>query len=163
MPHWKALQDKDYLGSWDFEPGEEKVVTITGYDSKVLVNPMNQNGSDGKPKVILTFKECKKAVMNTTNLTQITELLGSPDIDSWIGKQIVMHVEKVRGFGKMMDGIRVMNKKPQVYRCEVCGKEITAAGSWSAKQIADRAKKDFGACLCVNCAKERSEKDEVNE
>lgn len=156
MPHWKSLQGKDFLGSWDFEQGEEKVVTIKNYRSEIIENPQNPTAVK-KPKVVLDFVEVKPYPMNTTNCTMISEVLGSPDLDDWIGKQIVLHVEKVRGFGKMVEAVRVMDKKPEKYSCADCGKEITPAGGWSAKQIADRAKQDFGVCLCVSCAKARRE------
>lgn len=156
MPHWKSLQGKDFLGSWDFEQGEEKTVTIKGYRSEIIENPQNPSAVK-KPKVVIDFEEVKPYPMNTTNCTMISEVLGSPDLDDWIGKQIVLHVEKVRGFGKIVDAIRVMDKLPEKYICEDCKKEIVAVGNWSAKQLADRSAVDFGVCLCVNCAKTRTE------
>lgn len=154
MPHWKSLQGKDFLGSWDFEKGEEKIVTITGYSSEVIRNPQNPTGTD-KPRVVLEFAECKKAVMNTTNCTMISDVIGSPDINDWIGKKIVLHTAKVRGFGKITDAIRVMDKKPKALICEDCGREITAAGSWSAERVAKESKALFGAKICTPCAKLR--------
>lgn len=156
MPHWKSLQGKDFLGSWDFEQGEEKIVTIKNYRSEIIENPANPSAVK-KPKVVLGFEEVKPYPMNTTNCTMISEVLGSPDLDDWIGKQIVLHVEKVRGFGKIVDAIRVMDKLPEKYVCADCSKEIVAVGNWSAKQLADRSAMEFGVCLCVNCAKTRTE------
>ena len=113
MPHWKSLQGKEYLGSWDFEEGEEKVVTITAYDSETIKNPLKDDDKNNKPKVVLSFKECKKCVMNTTNCETLTALFKSADVKDWVGKRIILHTEKVRAFGKMVDGIRVMNKLPK--------------------------------------------------
>ena len=162
MPHWKSLQGKDFLGSWDFDKGEEKTVTITGYRSEIIKNPQNPNAVE-KPRVVLEFLECKNAVMNTTNCTMITDLLGSPDIDDWMGKQIILHVEKVKGFGKMTDAVRVMDKTPQTYQCDDCGKEITATGNWSPQRIASQSKQQFGAQLCTACAKKRTEEAKPND
>ena len=156
MPHWKSLQGKEFLGSWDFEQGEEKVVTIVGFSSEIIQNHANPTGTE-KPRVVLEFAECKKAVMNTTNCTMISEVLGSPDINDWLGKQVILHTEKVRGFGKVTDAIRVMSKKPTAYICEDCGKPIKAAGAWSAEKVATESKARFGAQLCSPCAKSRTE------
>ena len=156
MPHWKSLQGKDFLGSWDFEKGEEKIVTITGYRSEIIKNPQNPNAVE-KPRVILEFREIKNAVMNTTNCSMISDLLDSPDIDDWIGRQIILHVERVKGFGKMTDAIRVMDKLPETYICTDCGKAITAAGNWSAERIAIQSEQQFGARLCTACARKRTE------
>ena len=154
MPHWKSLQGKEFLGSWDFEQGEEKIVTITGFSSEIIKNPQDPSRND-KPRVVLDFAECKRAVMNTTNCTMISEVLGSPDINDWIGKKIVLHTEKVRGFGKLTDAIRVMDKKPSPMVCECCKNEITAAGSWTAEQVANEAKKRFKQTLCAKCFNEK--------
>lgn len=158
MPHWKSLMDKPFLGSWDFEKGEIKTVTITGYKKEIMKDPRKPNAEE-RTRVVLEFAECKKAVMNVTNLSIISDLFGDPDLDHWIGKQIALHVEKVRFGGKMTDGIRVMEELPaaQKYFCADCNKEIVAVGNWSAKQLADRSAMDFGVCLCVNCAKTRTE------
>lgn len=156
MPHWKSLQGKEYLGSWDFDEGEEKVVTITAYDSETIKNPLKDDDKNNKPKVVLSFKECKKCVMNTTNCETLTALFKSADVKDWVGKRIILHTEKVRGFGKMVDGIRVMNKLPKdKYICQDCGKQIKAVGNKTDYEIAEGTKKRYGVEVCWACAEKR--------
>lgn len=56
-------------------------------------------------------------------------------------------------------------EREAAFRCDRCGEEITAStkksgAPWSAKNIADYAKKRFGAPLCVGCMREvRAEQD----
>ena len=41
--HWKKLTNPNYLGSWCFQPGEEKVVTIREVKQEIV---QNQNGKE---------------------------------------------------------------------------------------------------------------------
>ena len=37
--HWKKLNNPDYLGSYAFQPGEEKTVTIKEVKREMVFNP----------------------------------------------------------------------------------------------------------------------------
>ena len=49
-------------------------------------------------------------VANATNLKRISKLLGSPFIEDWTNKQIVLTTEKVKAFGEIHDAVRVSTK-----------------------------------------------------
>ena len=49
-------------------------------------------------------------VCNSTNAKQIAKLAGTPFIEEWAGKQIILTVQKVKAFGEQHDAIRVSNK-----------------------------------------------------
>ena len=94
--------------------------------------------------------------MNTTNCETLTALFKSADVKDWVGKRIILHTEKVRAFGKMVDGIRVMNKLPKdKYICQDCGKQIKAVGNKTDYEIAEGTKKRYGVEVCWACAEKR--------
>ena len=64
LTHWKKLTNPDYLGSYDFEQGEERIVTIKDV-KRVMVN-----GPDGKREecTVAYFEEnYKPMILNVTN------------------------------------------------------------------------------------------------
>lgn len=64
-----------------------------------------RGGKEYKPA--LFFKETDKGVvMNKTNANRLKDCFG-PDPRKWIGKRVVFCVERVDGFGKKTDGLRV--------------------------------------------------------
>jgi len=105
--HWKKLHNPDYLGAWDFQPDERKVVTMDGtYMDKVI-------NTDGKSEecVILKFKEhIKPMILNTTNSKMISRIVGSPYVEDWISHKIELFVTQVRAFGDIVDAVRVAQK-----------------------------------------------------
>lgn len=46
--------------------------------------------------------------------------------------------------------------------CEICGAEIMpyndGKSKWTARQVADNAKKKYGKCLCVKCSKKEAQR-----
>ncbi len=51
--HWKKLSNTKYMGSWDFEPDEEKILTIAKVQQEEVTAP------DGtvEMKRFITFEE----------------------------------------------------------------------------------------------------------
>ena len=147
--HWKKLTNPDYLGSYAFEPGEEKIVTI---ESVALESVMGAEGRMSECIVAHLAGE-KPLILNKTNCKAITKLLGTPYIEEWAGHRIVLAVQTVRAFGEDVEAVRVKPKTPGEI-CERCGKEIRAGAGRSAAEIAELSLEKYGKKLCLNCAKE---------
>lgn len=106
--HWKKLTNPDYLGSYDFAEGEERIVTVAKIELKEVTGP------DGKKDhcTIATFKEAyKPMIINSTNAKAITKLAGSPYIEDWTGLQFKIVVTKVKAFGDIVDALRIKSEK----------------------------------------------------
>lgn len=108
LTHFKKLQNPTYLGSYDFEQGEERIVTIRSIVVEAVI------GSDGKKDdcTVCYFNEpCKPMILNSTNLKMIAKLSDTPYIENWIGKQFKIVVQKVRAFGEVHDALRIKSEK----------------------------------------------------
>lgn len=158
--HWKKLTNPDYIGAYAFDKGEEKTATIRDVRREMVV------GADGKKEecTVMYFKEAdlKPLILNHTNAKTITKLYGTGFIDEWVGKKVTMVVKSVRAFGETVDAVRIKNEVPRAkpsgpILCEDCGKAIKAIGTYSAEDVARINKNRFGACICGECSKKRSE------
>ncbi len=168
MPtHWKKLTNPNYIGSWDFEPGEEKILTIDHVSGEII------DGAEGKKDdcPVVYFKEnVKPLVLNSTNGKMISKLVGSPNVEDWAGKRIALHTQKIKAFGEVTDAVRVKGKpvaqaKPaELPACADCGKQIKDQDGYKAAIIAKGAKDRYGVPLCMDCAtKRKAKKDEPNQ
>lgn len=152
--HWKKWNNPDYLGSYAFQPGEEKTVTI-----KEVKREMVQNQSGKEECTVAHFVEdVKPLILNTTNCKTISKVWGSPYVEDWAGRKITLKVKKISAFGEMVDAVRVSNERPaeESIICEACGKVITSASGRSAKEIATATKTKYGKALCIECARKGS-------
>lgn len=149
--HWKKLTNPNYLGSWSFQPGEEKTVTIKEVKQEIITN---QNGKE-ECTIAYFHEDVKPLILNKTNGEMIAKVWGTPYIEDWSGKKITLKVKKISAFGEMMDAVRVSNKRPteESFICEACGKAITSASGRSAKEIAAATKTKYHKTLCVDCAR----------
>jgi hypothetical protein len=105
--HWKKLTNPDYLGSYDFATGEERIVTIKDVKRQMV------NGADGKKEecTIVFFQEnYKPMIMNATNSKMITKLSDTPYIEDWIGKSFKLVVVKIKAFGEFVEALRVKSE-----------------------------------------------------
>ena len=166
MPtHWKKLNNPDYLGAYAFDPGEEKTVTIAKVGTETVT------GTDGKREecIVAHFVEkgVKPMILNVTNCTTITNILGTPYIENWVNKKISLHVESVRAFGGVVDAVRVMKKistaAGKKFICEACGKEIAGLTGFTPEQISAANKKRYGKALCVECGQKRKAEIEAEK
>ena len=152
--HWKKWNNPDYLGSYAFQPGEEKTVTI-----KEVKREMVQNQSGKEECTVAHFVEdVKPLILNTTNCKTISKVWGSPYVEDWAGRKIALKVKKISAFGEMVDAVRVSNERPaeESIICEACGKVITSASGRSAKEIFTATKTKYGKALCIECARKES-------
>jgi hypothetical protein len=147
--HWKKLTNPNYLGSYAFDPGEEKIVTIDYVAQEEVI------GAEGRASscIVAHLMDEKPLVLNKTNCKAISKLVGSPYIEDWAGHRITLTVQKVKAFGEDTDAVRVKPKLPGEI-CEACGKEIRAGAGRSAAEIVELSIKKFGKKLCLECAKE---------
>jgi hypothetical protein len=112
LTHWRKFHNPDYIGAYAFQPGEEKVLTISKVDQSEVKN------KDGKPDTVMTVhfkeKDVKPLICNVTNARSIETALGSGYIEDWIGEPIQLYVTAVSAFGTTTDAVRVRPKKPKL-------------------------------------------------
>ena len=99
------MKDNKYLGSWDLEVNgkyEPRIVTIEKVFQDVMVGEMGK-----EDKVFIKLKEFPKSmVANRSNFKRLEVFFGSFNPDDYIGKQIVLSVEKVKSPQGMVDALR---------------------------------------------------------
>lgn len=168
MTHWKKLTNPNYLGSYDFEPKEERVLTI----EKVIVEQvidMEKGGNAKKDCIIAYFKEnCKPMILNKTNCKMIQALYDTPMIEMWADKKIIVRVERVKAFGKMEDALRIKKEVPKVTTpqkiiCQDCRGEVVTFSGYSPTQIASTNKAKYGRVICANCSTKLKQEEAKNE
>lgn len=115
--HWKKMFNYDYLGSYSFNDGETKVLTIANIKKEMVT------GTGGKKEqcTICTFRESEKPmILNRTNCKAITKAYNTPHVEDWIGKRISIFVQQGIKVGtETTDGLRIKDQIP--------GNEITSA------------------------------------
>ena len=144
--HWRKLTNPDYLGSYAFQPGEEKTLTMKEVKRELVYNP---SGSGKEECTVVYFEEdVKPLILNATNAKMISKVWGTPYIEDWPGHKIILKVKKISAFGEMVDAVRVSPDRPaeEVIVCETCGAVITP-------KIAEMSQKRFGKKLCVDCGR----------
>lgn len=142
--HWKKLTNPNYLGSWSFQPGEEKTVTIKEVKQEIV---KNQNGSE-ECTVAYFEEDIKPLILNKTNAEMIAKVWGTPFIEDWKGLRITLKVKKISAFGEMVDAVRVSNARPteEILTCESCGKPVS-------ERVAAATKNKLNKILCADCAR----------
>ncbi len=88
--------------------GQVKRIAVT-FESVTREQITSDKGTETKPIARFVGKD-KRMVVNKTNWGRIVEILGLDDSDDWLGKSIVLSVEKTRYQGKMVNGIAVIGK-----------------------------------------------------
>jgi hypothetical protein len=105
--HWRKLLEKqdDTLGSWDLEvDGAYVPVVVT---IKQFFQGEFKGGGVKEQKVFVRFDEYNKPmVCNTTNFKRLQTKFGSFDPDDYVGKRIILGVEKVKSPEGMVDALR---------------------------------------------------------
>lgn len=105
MPKITEMLPSKYLKKEDCTP--PILVTITGVSQENV-----GQGDDMEEKWILSFKETKGMVLNSTNLRLLEMITGSDDSDDWTGKQVVAYSDPNISFGgKLVGGIRLRAPK----------------------------------------------------
>lgn len=157
LTHWKKLENPDYIGAYAFQPGEEKVVTVSKVQREVVTGP------DGKKEecTIVHFEEAEKPlILNATNGKAIEKLAATPYIEKWVGVRLALGVEKVKAFGETVDAVRVKNKRlprkeQPIPACTDCKKPIQGTDKLTAQQMISATVSRFSVPLCASCAAAR--------
>lgn len=108
MTHWKHITNPEYLGSWDFKPKEERQLTCIGVKREFVVGP----GGKKEECTVMALKDSKPVIFNNTNCKRLSKVLGTPEIEEWVGKSFYVGIEQVNAFGEMVDAIRVKTSQP---------------------------------------------------
>ncbi|HXU27632.1 MAG TPA: hypothetical protein VN698_10400 [Bacteroidia bacterium] len=110
LTHWKKLTNPDYLGAYDFQPNEERILTVRNVKLELVM------GSSGKKEncTVVYFREkSKPMILNATNAKMLQFLAGTAYIEQWGGVQIKLIVQRVAAFGEMVDALRIKKEKIQ--------------------------------------------------
>ena len=107
LTHWKKLQNPLYLGSYDFQPGEERIVTVKDVKREMV---KGQEGTEEHTIVYFT-ENYKPMIMNATNSKMLTNLSGSPYVEKWIGISFKLVIVKIKAFGEFIDALRIKSEK----------------------------------------------------
>jgi hypothetical protein len=100
------LFKSNYLRAADIE-SDNLTVTIEEVREEII-------GQDKDSKPVVYFKGLFPGlVLNKTNANTITEVLGTPETDEWIGRQITLYPAEVEYQGKMVESIRVRLRAPR--------------------------------------------------
>jgi hypothetical protein len=108
--HWKKLHNYDYLGAYSLEQGQDVTLTIKEVKSEMV---KGTSGREEKCMVVYFQEEDKPMIFNRTNSKTVAQVHGTPYVDEWVGKQIVVGIEKVNAFGETTDALRVRHFAPQ--------------------------------------------------
>lgn len=154
MTHWKKLTNPNYLGSYAFQPGEEKPLTIKSVCQEEVTNPAEPDKKESC--IVARFEQPEKPlILNKTNCKTIEKLSGTPDIEQWPGIGIILCVQRVMAFGELVEAVRVRPVKPFV--CSDCGGIITGFKDRTHAEIRDHTRKEYGRQLCAACATKAAE------
>lgn len=108
LTHWKKLTNPDYIGAYSLLPNEERTVEILSVSRKMV------KGEGGKEEecTVATLKNEKPFILNNTNCKTLTKIYGTPYIEQWCGKSIIIYSAKIKAFGEEMEALRIRNTKP---------------------------------------------------
>jgi hypothetical protein len=107
--HWKKLTNPNYLGSWDFEEKEERVLTIKSVSQETV---KDQNGNDDEV-VLMEFTTGKPMILNKTNLKATEKALGTAFIEEWANQKVTIYTTLIKAFGEQVNALRISPSKPQ--------------------------------------------------
>ena len=154
----KMGKNPNYLGSWDLDEQPNREITLT------IAQIKDEDVVAAGQKEICTVCHWAEAgfkpmILNVTNKKTICKLYKTKDTEKLKGKAVIIGIERVRAFGDVYDALRIRPRIPvaqkqsgSLPKCESCGKDINAASSMTAEQVAAYTKKKYGKCLCSDCA-----------
>ncbi len=152
----KMGKNPNYLGSWDLDEQPNREITLT--IEKIIDEEVVTNGKSEKCTVIhWTDKSFKPMIANITNKKTLCKLYKTKETEKFVGKSVIIGIDKVKAFGDIYDALRIRKRIPQLAteikpKCENCGCDICASGRMTPDQVASYTKNKYGQCLCSNCA-----------
>lgn len=119
--HWKRLVNPEYIGVYSLDDGKDLTVEIV----KVEVKSVIGDGGKREDCTVATLKGQKPFIINRTNAKTITKLYGSPYIEDWEGKQIILYASTTRVSGEIVECLRIRQTLPKAKKeIEQAVKEI---------------------------------------
>lgn len=109
--HWKTMHNYEYLGAYSLTNGEDITLTIKETKQEMV---KGQSGREESCMVCFFEEESKGMILNKTNAKMIQSVHGTPYIEEWKGKKIVLGSESVNAFGETTDALRIRSYKPKV-------------------------------------------------
>jgi len=106
--HWRKQDNPNYIGAYSLMDGKTKDLTVT-IEKVVTEEVKNERGSETCRVAYL--KDQKPMILNTTNSKTIEKIYGTPYIEDWKGKTIVLYVARIKAFGDEVECLRIRNKK----------------------------------------------------
>lgn len=161
--HWKkVVSDPNFIGEGDFQEGEEKVLTIARVNASETV----QTAEGKSKKAVVHWAEPgnKPMILNVARSKNIEKVSGSGYFEDWPGTKVQLYIEHgIKAFGEVVSAVRVRPFRPRVQQqepvppCADCGRPIEGAYGHDARWMAAYTAKNYGACLCAECATARKE------
>lgn len=105
--HWRKLRNPDYLGAFDFQPNEERVVTVR----EVATGTVKNAEGDSTCTIIHFMEPYKPMILNSTNGKMLEKLFETPYIEDWRGRSFKLIVKKIKAFGELVDALKVKNER----------------------------------------------------
>ncbi|WDI91966.1 hypothetical protein [Xanthomonas campestris] len=109
MTHYRKVFDSPYLSSADIvEPVTLTVARVTQEIDKTKKTKDVFNTAYFQEREIRPGEKLKPMILNATNSKMMDRLTGSPFIEDWSGKRIMVYVDSNVRFGKdTVEGLRV--------------------------------------------------------
>ncbi len=105
--HWRKLTNEPYLGHWDLETN--MIVTIERITTGEVVGPQGKEN-----KALIKLKEfAKPMICNKTNFGRLEKRFKTGDYNQYIGKQVILGVEKTKSPQGMVDCLRFSVRPPE--------------------------------------------------
>ena len=106
--HWKTYHNYEYLGAYSLENGDDLTLTISKVEQDMV---KGQSGREESCMVVF-FEELEKGMI-CNNAKTIQQVHGTPFIEEWKGKRVILGTEKVSAFGETTDALRIRAYKPK--------------------------------------------------
>lgn len=152
--YWKkVVSDPNYIGETDFEPGEEKILTIASVNQSETVT--TAEGKVQKAVVHWAEKQYKPMILNVARSKAIEKVAKSGYFEDWTGVRVQLYIEHgIKAFGDVVSAVRVRPYQPKLAKivCEDCKNDIAPACGMSSAEIAAYTKQKYSRALCAACA-----------
>ena len=154
--HWREIKQTEYLGGHDLSDGKGGFKEIAVTIKRAMKKKVQDIQGDSTDELVLEFADkTKPMIVNVTNARAITKLAGSPHIEDWAGKEIVIGTTKVKAFGEVHDALRVRpyppKKQAPTVLCVECNKPIAPHKGAPVETIIAKSTEELGAPTCIPC------------
>jgi hypothetical protein len=155
--HWRSLGDPNFLGGFEFKPGQEMILTIKNVEDREVFNPGDKKKENART---CSFVEnVKPMILNVTNSKTLSVLYKSNFVEDWAGRKFIVWFDPTVRVGReQVGGLRIKDKHPQINEnskvlCADCKSEVTATDKATSVQLASFTQKKYGRILCAKCAR----------